>query len=250
MGLGFRDGFAPTTERAQFIHKPWEWTQDLESETKNGQRFYVTPEGNKYPSVSTVAGHFSKKGIMAWRKRVGEEEANKVSRQASAHGTAVHYICEDYVNNEEDYYKKKSPANIEAFKKIKPYMDDNIDLVYAQEAGLYSDYLKVAGRCDLACNWNGVDSIVDFKTSRKEKQEKWIQNYFQQASMYAVMAEERTGIPFPQIVILIAVEESNEAQLFVKKRNDYIYDAIDNIKTFYNEVLGGWNERHTSSSSS
>ena len=85
MGLGFRDGFAPTTERAHFIHKPWEWSLDLESETKDGKRFYVTPEGNKYPSVSTVAGHFSKAGIMAWRKRVGAETANRVSKQASTH---------------------------------------------------------------------------------------------------------------------------------------------------------------------
>ena len=242
MGLGFRDGFQPTTTTAQFIHKPWDYNLELASKTEDGKRFYTTPEGNKYPSVSTVAGHFSKAGIMAWRKRVGAETANRVSKQASTHGTAVHSICEDYVNNEEDYYKKKSPANIEAFKKIKPLMDESIDLVYAQEASLYSDYLKIAGRCDLACSWDGVDTILDFKTSRVEKKEEWIQNYFQQAAMYAVMAEERTKIPFPQIVILIAVEESNTPQVFVKKRNDYIYGAIDNIKTFYNEVLGGWDD--------
>ena len=243
MGLGFKDGFAPVQEQGNFIHMPWEYSLELSSKTENGKRFYTTPEGNKYPSVSTVAGHFSKAGIIAWRKRVGAKEANRVSKQASTHGTAVHSICEDYVNNEKDYYKKKSPANVEAFNKIKPYMDKNINLVYAQESSLYSDYLRVAGRCDLACNWNGVDTIVDFKTSRKEKQEKWIQNYFQQAAMYAVMAEERTKIPFPQIVILIAVEESNRPQVFVKKRNDYINDAIDNIKTFYDEVLGGWDAR-------
>lgn len=237
MGLGFRDGFAPTGDRGQFVHLPWDYDVELESKTENGQRFYQTPEGNKYPSVSTVVGHFSKKGIMEWRKRVGEQEANRISRQASTHGTAVHSICEDYVNNEEDYFKKKSPANIEAFKKLKPLLDENIDHVYAQEASLYSDFLKVAGRCDLACQWNGVDTIVDFKTSRKEKKEQWIQNYFQQASMYAVMAEERTGTPFPQIAILIACEDSNVPQMFVKKRNDYIYTAIDLIKQYYEQVL-------------
>jgi genome maintenance exonuclease 1 len=237
MGLGFRDGFKPTSNRAEFIHMPWDYSTELESKTENGQRFYQTPEGNKYPSVSTVVGHFSKKGIMEWRARVGNEEANRISKQASTHGTAVHSICEDYVNNEEDFYKKKSPANIEAFKKIKPVLDDNIDLVYAQEASLYSDFLKVAGRCDLACKWNGLDTIVDFKTSRKEKKEEWIQNYFQQAAMYAVMAEERTGKPFSQIAIVIACEDSNVPQLFTKKRDDYIHTAIDLIKQFYKEVL-------------
>lgn len=218
-----------------FKHDTWE-LPDLVAETTDAGRVYLTPDGKKYPSVSTVVGYFAKQGIQEWRNRVGEEEANRISRQASTHGTAVHAICEDYLNNEEDYYKKKSPANIEAFKKLKDTLDQNIVCIYGQESPLYSDYLKVAGRCDLACNWSGVDTIVDFKTSRKEKREEWIQNYFQQASMYAVMAEERTGRPFPQIAILIACEDSPLPQVFIKKRNDYIYDAIKVIDRFYTEA--------------
>jgi len=237
MGLGFRDGFGPQMDRVEFIHDtPWE-IDKVKRESINGRRYYLTPEGNKYPSVSTVVGHKAKEGIKAWRKRVGEKEANRVSTQASRHGTAVHKICEDYINNDPNYLEDKTPGNIDAFRKIKPVLDDNIEKVYALEAMLYSDYLKVAGQCDLACVYNGKNTIVDFKTSAKWKKEEWIQNYFQQASMYAVMAEERTGINFPQIAIVIAVADSNQPQVFVKKRDDYIWDAIQVIGDYYEEVF-------------
>ena len=235
MGLGFNDGFKPT-DRVEFIHDaPWD-IKKVERQTIQSRRYYVTPEGKKYPSVSTVVGHFNKASIMAWRKRVGEEEANKVSTKASRHGTAVHSICEDYLANEEDYIKDRMPNNVEAFNKLKPLLDKSIDKVYALEASLYSDYLKVAGQCDLACVYEGKNTIVDFKTSAKWKKEDWIQNYFQQASMYAVMAEERTGIPFAQIAILISVADSPTPQVFVKKRDEYIGDAMALIERYYEEV--------------
>ncbi len=128
------------------------------------------------------------------------------------------------------------PNNVEAFNKLKPLLDKSIDKVYALEASLYSDYLKVAGQCDLACVYEGKNTIVDFKTSAKWKKEEWIQNYFQQASMYAVMAEERTGIPFAQIAILISVADSPTPQVFVKKRDEYIGDAMALIERYYEEV--------------
>ena len=236
MGLGFRDGFGPQMDRIEFIHdQPWD-IKKIKRESINGNRYYVTPEGAKYPSVSTVVGHSTKASIMAWRKRVGAEEANKVSVKASRHGTAVHSICEDYLNNDENFLKEKTPGNIEAFRKLKPLLDEGVEKVFALEASLYSDYLKVAGQCDLACVYEGKNTIVDFKTSAKWKKEEWIQNYFQQAAMYAVMAEERTGINFPQIAILISVADSNKPQVFVKKRDDYIWDAIKLIGTYYDEV--------------
>ena len=236
MGLGFNDGFKPT-DRVEFIHdEPWD-IKKVERQTIQSRRYYVTPEGKKYPSVSTVVGHFNKASIMAWRKRVGEEEANKVSVKASRHGTAVHSICEDYLANEEDYIKDRMPHNVEAFNKLKPLLDEGVDKIYAIEASLYSDYLKVAGQTDLACVWNGKNSIVDFKTSARVKKEEWITNYFMQTAMYAVAAEERTGIAFPQIVILISVADSPTPQVFVKKRDEYIGEAMSLINRYYEEVI-------------
>lgn len=216
-----------------FKHNQWHLAE-LDSKSVNKNRYYTTPDGNQYPSVSTVVGHFNKKSIIQWRKRVGTETANKISTQASAHGTAVHKICEDYVNNKDDYLDNVQPANQEAFSKIKPHLDQNINNVYGVEVPLYSDYLKVAGRCDLACRWNNRNTIVDFKTASKSKKVQWIEHYFQQASMYAVMAEERTGIAFGQIVILIAAQDSNYAQCFVEKRDNFIGKAEKLIEVYYN----------------
>ena len=73
--------------------------KELTTETINRKRFYVTPEGNKYPSITTVLSVRNKKGLFEWRKRVGEQVANHIARTAAARGTKVHHMCEDYLNN-------------------------------------------------------------------------------------------------------------------------------------------------------
>ena len=210
----------------KFIHEnPYEIAK-LEGVTKDGKRYYVTPEGNKYPSVTTVAGIFAKDGILKWRKRVGEETANKITNQASVRGTAVHKICEDYINNDTDYLKGQMPSNIQSFNSIKPIIDDKIDNVIMQECPLYSDYLKVAGTVDCIAEWDNKLSIIDFKTSRKVKKREWIDNYFMQTAAYAVMFEERTKRPINQIVILITVD-NEEPQIFIEKRDNWIWKFVD-----------------------
>lgn len=209
---------------------------DLKTETVNGKRHYVTPEGAKYPSITTCLSILSRDSIMAWRKRVGAEEANRVSTKASRRGTRVHQMCEDYINNDLDI-KKFLPTEKETFNSIKPVIDENINNVYAQEMALYSDYLGVAGRVDCIAEWNGKLSVIDFKTSRKPKKKEYISNYFQQASAYCVMFEERTGIPIQQTVILIAVDE-DEPQVFLEKRDNYIYDCIETIQRYKAEQDG------------
>jgi genome maintenance exonuclease 1 len=202
-----------------FTHKPIPF-DDLKTVTIDGKRFYQTPEGNTYPSVTSVTGLYNKKEILEWRKRVGEAEANRISTKASSRGTRVHKLCEDYLNNElnTDRYM---PDSVGMFKSIQPIIDQYVDNIYAIEAPLYSDHLKVAGRVDCIAEFDGKLSIIDFKTSSRQKSEDKIQNYFMQCAAYAVMFEERTGIPVPRIAIVIAVD-SDHPQVFVKKRNDYI----------------------------
>lgn len=202
-----------------FTHKPIPF-DDLKTVTIDGKRFYQTPEGNTYPSVTSVTGLYNKKEILEWRKRVGEAEANRISTKASSRGTRVHKLCEDYLNNElnTDRYM---PDSVGMFKSIQPIIDQYVDNIYAIEAPLYSDHLKVAGRVDCIAEFDGKLSIIDFKTSGRQKSEDKIQNYFMQCAAYAVMFEERTGIPVPRIAIVIAVD-SDHPQVFVKKRNDYI----------------------------
>ena len=206
---------------------------EMKTETTEGSRYYLTPEGNKYPSVTTVTGLASKEGIMKWRKRVCEKEANKISRKASTRGTKVHKLCEDYVGNQELDFSKVQPNNLFMFKQIKPILDHYLEDVYAIECPLYSDYLKTAGRVDCIGMFNGKPAIIDFKTANKRKQRKWISNYFMQEAAYAVMFEERTKIPINRLVTVIAVEQ-DEPQLFIEKRDDYIH-LFQEYRNLYKE---------------
>ena len=209
-----------------FIHNNPYKIDKLKRVTENGKRYYLTPTGEKYPSVTTVSSIFAKKGIIEWRKRVGEEQATKITTQASVRGTAVHKICEDYINNEDNYLEKHMPANIQAFNDIKGIIDESINNVVMQECPLYSDYLAVAGTVDCIAEWNGKLSIIDFKTSRKPKKKEWIENYFMQTAAYAVMFEERTGKPINQLVILVTVD-NEDPHVFIEHRDQWISKFMD-----------------------
>lgn len=193
----------------------------LTRKTTEAGRRYFTPDGVAYPSITTVLGILSKQGILDWRKRVGEAEANRISTQAATRGTAVHKLAEDYIDNVEGWSKGAMPANIASFNDLKTILDKRLDNIWFQEEFLYSDRLKCAGQVDCIAEFDGQLSIVDFKTSRKPKKEEWITSYFIQASFYAAAFYERTGIPIKQGVILISVDGS-EPQVFKVNTYDYL----------------------------
>lgn len=206
----------------------------LTRETTPTGRKYFTPEGNAYPSITTVLSILGKEAIMAWRARVGEEEANRISRQAGTRGTAVHKLCEDYIDNLEDYKKKHMPANLMTFNSIKPLLDESLNNVWFQEAFLYSDKLKCAGQVDCIAEWDGVLSVIDFKTSRRVKKEEDILNYFIQICFYAAAFLERTGVAIKQGVIVMAVDDS-EPQVFKFNTYDYLQHFIA-VRKKYKEM--------------
>jgi len=208
-----------------FPHKDDLDFRELATENLHGKRHYVTPDGLKFPSVTSVTSLAIRDGIKKWRERVGEKEANKISSMAARRGTKVHKLCEDYLNNVELDYGAIEPINHFLFKQIKPVLDTRLTEVYGLEVPLYSNWLRVAGRVDLVGMYDGKVSIIDFKTASKRKRRDWITNYFMQESAYAVMFEEMTEIPVSQLVTIIAVE-SDEPQVFVEKRDDHINDFI------------------------
>jgi len=194
-------------------------------ETTASGRKYFTPEGNTYPSITTVLSILGKEQIQKWKERVGEDEAKKISTQASVRGTAVHQLAEDYLNNKEDWSKGAMPTNLFAFNQIKPILDKNISSVWFQEVFLYSDRIKCAGQVDCIGEYEGKLSIIDFKTSRKPKKEEWITNYFIQTAFYAAAFYERTGIAIKQGVIIITVD-GDEPQIFKVNTFDYLEHLI------------------------
>ena len=206
---------------------------DLESKTfEDGKRYYVTPEGNRLPSVTTVLGALKKQEIMAWRKRVGEETANAISRKASGRGTNVHTLCERYLNNEP--LGNIMPDAKEMFNELIPYLD-KIDNIWYQEQALWSNQLGLAGRVDCIGEYEGQLSVIDFKTSKRIKTKEGIQDYFWQTCAYALMAEELTGHQIDNLVIIMAVD--NESPIIFKEKTEDHIDGLLEAINFYKTTL-------------
>ena len=210
----------------KFNHVPVE-LPELKTVTIERKRFYVTPKENYYPSITTVLSIRNKAGLVEWRKRVGDQVANYISGKAASRGTKVHHMCEDYLNNMEsdwpdkweDHKKDFLPWCL--FGQLKEKVLHNIDNIYVQEASLYSDKYKLAGRVDCISQYKGVPSVIDFKTSTKERSDDWNENYYIQGTAYSEMFHERTGISISQIVILVITEDGT-VQEFIKNKYDYI----------------------------
>ena len=219
-----------------YTHKSTKLTE-LTTQTVNFKRFYETPDGKRYPSITTVLSTRNKKGLFEWRKRVGDEVANYVARTSAARGTAVHHMCEDYLNNFpvdwpdkwKEHEKKFLPFCL--FKQLENKVLQKIDNIRSQECALFSNKYRVAGRVDCIAEYDGKLSIIDFKTSTKERNDEWNENYYIQASAYAEMFEEQTGTPIEQIVILV-VTEDGAVQEFVKEKYDYIPLLVETIDNF------------------
>ena len=223
----------------KFNHVPVE-LPELKTITIDRKRFYVTPKENYYPSITTVLSARNKEGLMEWRKRVGDKVANYVSGKAAARGTKVHHMCEDYLNNMESEWPdkwiehKKNFLPWCLFGELKDKVLGNISDIYAQECSLYSDKYRVAGRVDCIAKYNGVLSIIDFKTSTKERSDNWNENYYIQCSAYAEMFTELTGIDTNQIVILV-VTEDGVVQEFIKNKSDYLDMLKDSVIEWENQ---------------
>ncbi len=215
----------------RFIHETIDLGyEDLVADTRPSGRTYVTPDGSRYPSITTVLSILNEDAIAAWRKRVGEEEANRVGQRASNRGTSVHNIIEKYLLNDDT--TEYLPHIKQSLENLRPILDSRIGKIYGLEVPLYSAYLGVAGRCDCIAEFDGVRSIIDFKTSKRIKKKENISNYFAQASAYAIMFEERTGMPIPNTVILMDVDYEKPL-VFKEHRDNYtklLTDTIDEYR--------------------
>ena len=196
---------------------------------ESGERYYVTPEGKKYPSVTTVLSEEKKKELKKWREWVGEEEANRVKQLAAKRGSKFHTCCENFLTNKE--------VNNEVgimFDQFKPLLARISKIAYLEQH-LYSHTLRVAGQVDCIGEFDRFPSIIDFKTSSKPKQREHIWDYFMQASAYSYMLLERTGIDIPMITILISCETPSTTQIFIDKRSNWL-DKFKLLRDKYNDA--------------
>jgi ATP-dependent exoDNAse (exonuclease V) beta subunit len=199
---------------------------DLVTESIDGKRHYITPNGDKYPSITNIISEvMTKKGIEKWRKKVGEETANRISKRASSRGTRIHEMIEHFINNEKVF--DKNPVYMENFLVAKNTLCNKINNVYAQEVPLYSDQLRIAGRVDCIADFDGIPSIIDFKTASKPKKESYIESYFVQGAFYGFAWKELTNRLASQIVIIIINDEDPQPQIFIKRTADYVSKLVE-----------------------
>ena len=204
--------------------------------TEKGRRYFV--EGNAYPSVTTVIGEKKKKSIMEWRRKVGEEEANAISKRATTRGNKCHKLAEDYLSNKPLDKYRDDVLSLGLFHQIRPYID-KINNIHALEESLYSHTLKLAGRVDCIAEYDNELAIIDFKTSTKFKREEWVQDYFSQETAYAIMFQELTGVKVKQLVTIIAVE-TGTPQVFVKKDILTYVPKLKDYIDYYRSIHGDW----------
>ena len=195
----------------------------LKRQNIDGARYY-TVNGRPMVSITSVTSYWNKHIFVDWRKRIGEAEANRITRRATSRGTATHSLIENHLLNKEVEFDKPSPKML--FLQAKETLK-NINNIYALEESLYSEELGVAGTVDCIAEYNGELSIIDFKTAEKPKPRDWIENYFVQAAAYACMFFERTGIPVKKLVIIMTCENGEVT----------VYEEYDKIKYMKKLVL-------------
>lgn len=209
----------------------------LIQENVDGTRYYLSPTGDRYPSVTTVLSDYSKEGIDQWRKRVGDEKANAISKQATTRGTGVHKVIEHYLNNEEIPVEDLLPNVKSLYVRMKPELN-KVNNIHCLETKLFSHELKMAGTVDCIGEYNGVLSVIDFKTANRLKKKENITNYFMQGAAYSTMFTEMTGIAIEQVIIMIGVDSANFCQILKVDPKDYVDELLKyRDKYFSNNVF-------------
>ena len=209
----------------------------LERETIDGVRFYKVPNEDEFlklVSITSVTSNWSRAKFAKWRKKVGEEKANEITRKATARGTDMHSMTEHYLLNED--LPKVAPMGDMLFKIAKPTLN-KIDNIHSLEGSLYSKELGVAGTVDCIAEYEGELAVIDFKTSKAPKPRDWIDGYFVQAAAYACMYYELTGIAVKKLVIIMACEDGECVVYEERDKMKYMRLLVTYIENFLTTQL-------------
>ena len=207
----------------------------LSRESIDGVRYYnIGGENKKLVSITSVISHYSKEKFAKWRKRVGEEEANRITKRATSRGTDTHTLIESYLLNEE--LSEVQPISEMLFKLAKPTLD-RINNIHCLESSLYSEVLGVAGSVDTIAEFDGELAVIDYKTSAKPKPREWIEGYFVQTMFYGMALYEMTGISIKKLVIIMTCEDGECVIYEERDLEKYMKLVIQYIKKFVNDKL-------------
>jgi genome maintenance exonuclease 1 len=210
---------------------------ELERETIDGIRYYKVPDEQellKLVSITSITSHFNREIFINWRKKVGEEEAEKITKAATSRGTDMHSLVENYLDNKD--LPPVAPMADFLFKIAKTNLN-RINNIYALEGSLYSKQLGIAGTVDCIAEYDGELAIIDFKTSKKPKPREWIEHYFVQCMAYGCMLYELTGISVKKLVIIMACENGECVVYEERDKSKYIKLLGKYIRKFVGDKL-------------
>ena len=203
----------------------------LNREMIDGVRYYDTPDGQKLVSITSVIGHHNREIFREWRAKVGNEEANRVTKQATSRGTDFHTLAENHLQN--NIIPEVQPLSHFLFMQAKSDLS-KIDNIHAIEQALFSKELGIAGTVDCIAEFEGELAVIDFKTSKKPKPEKWIEHYYVQCAAYACMLYEMTGIMVKKFVIIMSCEngecviyEQHDKRKYINLLSNYIREFVE-----------------------
>jgi genome maintenance exonuclease 1 len=207
----------------------------LERETIDGVRYYTLPSGNKkLVSITSVISHYKKDFFDNWRKKVGIEKANKITKRATSRGTDTHSLIESYLLNET--LPSVQPISEYLFKIAKPTIK-RINNIHCLESSLYSEVLGVAGSVDTIAEFDGELAVIDYKTSKEPKPVDWIEGYFVQTMFYGMSLYEMTGIMVKKLVIIMTCENGECVVYEERDLKKYMKLVIKYIKKFVDDKL-------------
>jgi CRISPR/Cas system-associated exonuclease Cas4 (RecB family) len=207
----------------------------LTRENIDGVRYYnIGEENKKLVSITSVISHFNREKFSEWRKRIGEEEANKITRKATSRGTDTHTLVENYLLNQE--LPEVQPISEHLFKIAKPTLS-RINNIHCLESSLYSEILGVAGSVDTIAEFDGELAVIDYKTSAKPKPREWVEGYFVQTMFYGMALYEMTGIQIKKLVIIMTCENGECVVYEERDLEKYMRLVVKYIKKFVKDKL-------------
>lgn len=206
-------------------------TQNLSKYNKKGVgRVYKIRNNVEYPSITTIVNQTKDRSkIEQWKDDIGKDVANWIMLESMRIGTSVHEIIEKFFKNGNCDTSRYPLLAVAHFENIKPYLN-NISAKF-NEINVFSDKLKIAGTCDCAGFYQGVPSIIDFKTASRAIED-YIHDYFLQTTAYSLMVEERLGFRTSQIVVIMSGKD-NTRNVWTKDPIDYVDELKQRIKQFY-----------------
>jgi genome maintenance exonuclease 1 len=209
----------------------------LNRETIDGTRYYKVIDDEKViklVSITSIISYINREKFIGWRKKIGEEKANEITRKATSRGTDTHSLIESYLLGET--LPSVQPVSEYLFKNAKTTLN-KINNIYCLESSLHSKTLGVAGTVDTIAEFDGELSVIDYKTSKEPKPIEWIESYFVQAMFYAMAFYEMTDITIKKLVIIMTCE--NGECIVYEERNlkKYMKLVVKYIKQFVNNKL-------------